>query len=81
MRARIVYMPDAEFERRAQAGGPFSVERDVIHKLQVARAKDCQHFAFEVGDYYFTGPLPDARTQFAMLALADAGEEGLVEDE
>ena len=39
------------------------------------RAKDRQVFAFRVGDYFVTGPLPDARSEARMIKLAEEDEE------
>ena len=72
----IVRVPDEELARLAQEGGPLSVEARVLRELGKRRAKDRQVFAFRVGDYYYTGPMPDARTEIALLGLAeDDGEE------
>ena len=73
----IVRVPDEELRRVAQEGGPLSVEARVLRELGKRRAKDRQVFAFRIGgDYYYTGPMPDARTEIALLELAeDDGEE------
>jgi hypothetical protein len=67
----IVRVLDEELARLAQEGGPLSVEARVLIELGKRRAKDRQVFAFRVGDYYYTGPIPDARTEIALLELAD----------
>jgi hypothetical protein len=72
----IVRVPDEELTRLAQEGGPLSVEARVLRELGKRRAKDRQVYVFRVGDYYFTGPIPDARTEIALLELAeDDGDE------
>jgi hypothetical protein len=46
-------------------------------ELRRRRAKDHQEFAFRVGDYYFVGPMPDARTELALIAVVDGeADEG-----
>jgi hypothetical protein len=67
--------PDAELEELARAHGPFSIEAKLSRELRKGRAKDRQVFAFKVGDYYFTGPIPDARGEQALIRLADVDEE------
>jgi hypothetical protein len=59
--------------------GPVSVEARVLMELRRRRAKDHQEFAFRVGDYYFVGPMPDARTELALIAVVD--EEANERDE
>jgi hypothetical protein len=62
---------DDELRRRAESGGPASAEARVLEGLRLARAKDRQIFAFRVGDYYLTGPMPDAKTEAVMLGAAE----------
>jgi hypothetical protein len=71
----LVPVTDAELERLAQKGGPTSVEARIVEELREQRAKDRQVFAFKVGEYYFTGPTPDATTEIALLDLAEDDEE------
>ena len=62
----------------ALLSGPVSVEARVLLELRRRRAKDHQEFAFRVGDYYFVGPMPDARTELALIAVVDGEvEEGV----
>jgi hypothetical protein len=63
----------------ALLSGPVSVEARVLLELRRRRAKDDQEFAFRVGDYYFVGPMPDARTELALIAVVD--EEANERDE
>ena len=55
------------------------MEARVLMELRRRRAKDHQEFAFRVGDYYFVGPMPDARTELALIAVVD--EEANERDE
>jgi hypothetical protein len=71
----IERISDAELERLAEQGGSLSVEAGIIEELRERRAKDRQVYAFRVGDYYFTGPVPDARTEMALIDLAEEASE------
>jgi hypothetical protein len=71
----VVPLPDAELERLANEDGAFSVSAMLLKQLREHRAKDCQVYAFRVGTYYFVGPVPDARTESALIGLAEADEE------
>ena len=78
MAVEITRVPDLELEELARTGGPVSVEARVLLELRRRRAKDHQEFAFRVGDYYFVGPMPDARTELALIAVVDGeAEEGV----
>jgi hypothetical protein len=75
MAVEITCISDGELERLARVGGPHSVEVMLLTRLRRGRAKDRQFFAFRVGEYYFTGPTPDARTERKMIELAEEHEE------
>jgi hypothetical protein len=75
MATELVAVSDLELTRLALLGGPTCAEAQVMRQLRAHRAKDRQVYVFRVGDYYFTGPIPDARTEIAMLDLADDGDE------
>ena len=64
-------MPDDELERLAQEAGPSSVVAAMLRELKNYRAKDRQVFAFHINDCFFIGPVPDAKTEADLLALAD----------
>jgi hypothetical protein len=71
----VVPLPDTELERLANEDGAFSVSAMLLEQLRESRAKDRQVYAFRVGAYYFVGPVPDARTESALIDLAEADEE------
>ena len=73
--AEVVLLPDQELEELARKNGAGSVEAMVLARLRRMRAKDRQVFAFRVGDYFVTGPLPDARSEARMIKLAEEDEE------
>ena len=75
MATELIAVSDLELARLALLGGPTCAEAQVKRQLRAHRAKDRQVYVFRVGDYYFTGPIPDARTEIAMLDLADDSEE------
>jgi hypothetical protein len=67
----ITLVSDEELKRLVEQRGPLSAEASVIRQLSKDRAKDRQVFAWRVGEYYFTGPMPDAQTELAMLEQAE----------
>ena len=75
MTVQIERVSDDELERLAEEGGWFNIEACVVEELRERRAKDHQVYAFRVGNYYFTGPVPDARTEVALLDFAEAEED------
>ena len=42
-----------------------------MEELRERRAKDRQVYAFRLGDYDFIGSVPDARTELALIDLAE----------
>ena len=75
MASDLVRVPDQEVERLAKEQGPGSVAARVLAELRAQRAKDWQVFAFRIGNYWVTGPVPDARTEVDLIEIADEGEE------
>jgi hypothetical protein len=67
----VELVPDEELERLAQERGPASMEAGIIQELRRLRAKDRQIFAFRIGASWFTGPMPDAKTELWLIDLAD----------
>jgi hypothetical protein len=70
----ITRVTDDELARLAAEQGPGSAAAAILHRLTRKRAKDYQVFAWQVGPYYFVGPAPDARTEVAMIDLAEEVE-------
>jgi len=68
---QVEFVPDEVLEDLALEEGPASVPARILSGLWSARARDRQVFAFRVGDYWVTGPLMDARTEAALIDLAD----------
>jgi hypothetical protein len=56
--------------------GPSSAEAELLARLRFLRAKDSQVFVFRVGDYAIVGPVPDARTELAMIEIAEDDDDG-----
>jgi hypothetical protein len=75
---QIELVCDEELEHLAEEHGPHSTAAGVLRRLRSARARDRQVFAFRIGNYWITGPLMDAKTEAALIDLAD--ENGDDED-
>ena len=71
MTIEVVQIPDDVLARAATEKGPSSVEALVLARLRLLRAKDRQVFAFRFGDFLIAGPVPDTRTELAMIELAE----------
>ena len=67
----LEFVSDENLVQLAEEAGEGSLEAQLLQELRRSRARDHQYFAFRVGEYYFTGPVPDARTEAELLALAD----------
>jgi hypothetical protein len=75
MPIEVVQVPDDVLARAATEKGPSSIEAQLLARLRYLRAKDRQVFAFRVGDYLIAGPVPDARTELAIIEIAEDDEE------
>jgi len=75
MASELVRVPDEEVERLAKEQGPGSIAARVLAELRAQRAKDRQVFAFRFGNYWVTGPVPDARTEADLIEIADEDED------
>jgi hypothetical protein len=67
----VELIPDEVLEDLALEAGPQSIPARLLRGLRKLRARDRQVFAFRVGNYWITGPLMDARTEAALIDLAD----------
>jgi hypothetical protein len=72
---RIELVPDEVLEDLALEAGPESIPARILMGLWRARARDRQVFAFRIGSYWITGPLMDAKTEAALIDLADEDED------
>jgi hypothetical protein len=68
----IARVSDEHLSRLEERQGPTGVAAAVLRELARKRARDYQAFAWRIGAYYFVGPVPDARTEVAMLAMLGA---------
>jgi len=59
----------------AEENGPSSAEAEALARLRLQRSKDRQVYAFRFGSYLVTGPTPDARTELAMIEIAEEEDE------
>ena len=64
-------VPDEELARLAEEAGPCSVAAEMLKALRNYRAKDRQVFAFHINECFFIGPMPDAKTEADLLAIAE----------
>ena len=71
MAIEVVQIPDDVLARAATENGPSSVEAQILACSRQLRARDRQVFAFRFGDYLIAGPVPDARTELAMIEFAE----------
>jgi hypothetical protein len=67
----VKLVPDEELARLAEEAGPCSVAADMLKALKNYRAKDRQVFAFHINECFFIGPVPDAKTEADLLAIAE----------
>ena len=75
MTIEVVQVPDNVLALLVSERGPDSAEAQVLDRLRSLRAKDRQVFAFRFGDFLIAGPVPDARTELAMIELAEEESE------
>jgi hypothetical protein len=75
MAIKVVQVPDEVLTLAAVENGPRSAEAHLLARLRFLRAKDRQVFAFRVGDYLIASPVPDARTELAMIEIAQDDED------
>jgi hypothetical protein len=71
---QVEFVPDERLERLVRQQGPTSVPARVQKQMRSARARDRQYFAFKVGNYWITGPTPNAEMEAALIELAEADE-------
>ena len=67
----MIRIPDAALELAADMFGIESAEAIILAKLRRQRAMDRQVYAFRVGEYWITGPVPDGRTEIAIIQVAE----------
>jgi hypothetical protein len=68
---QVELVSDEVVEQLALEAGPDSTPANILKRLRRARARDRQVFAFRIGDYWISGPIMDARTEAALINLAD----------
>jgi hypothetical protein len=76
MAIEVIQIPDELLERAANERGSRSTEAKILAALNSKRAQDWQTFAYRCGRVWFIGSAPDARTERAMIEIAEEdGEE------
>jgi hypothetical protein len=71
MAIEVIQISDELLERAANERGSRSTEAKVLAELRLERALDRQRFAFRCGSLWFVGSAPDARTERAMIEIAE----------
>jgi hypothetical protein len=71
MELQLEFVPDDVLEELASEAGPQSIPARMLKGLRRERARDRQVYAFRVGNYWVTGPFMDAKTEVALIGLAD----------
>ena len=71
----IKQVSDEELMRLAEQEGPTSAAAAILDRLRMKRAKDYQVSVWQAGDYYFVGPVPDARTESLIMKFLDEDEQ------
>jgi hypothetical protein len=59
----ITQASEADLQRLAEEEGPRSPAAAILRRLAKKRAKDRQVFVWQIGQYYFVGPTPDAEME------------------
>jgi len=59
----ITRVSEDDLKRLAEMEGPASPAATILRNLAKKRAKDRQVFAWQLGQYYFVGPVPDAEME------------------
>ena len=59
----ITQASEAELQRLAEEEGPRSPAATILRRLEKKRAKDRQVFVWQLGQYVFVGPVPDAEME------------------
>ena len=77
MAIEVIQIPDEDLVRAAKVRGSRSAEARILEEVRLKRAQDWQTFAFRCGSTWFIGSVPDAKTERAMIEIAeiDDGEE------
>jgi uncharacterized protein with PhoU and TrkA domain len=75
MTIEVMQVADEMLVRAAEERGSRSTEAKILQELRLKRAQDRQMFAFRCGSVWFMGSTPDARTERAMIELAEEFDE------
>ena len=59
----ITQASEEDLQRSAEEEGPGSPAAIILRNLAKKRAKDRQVFVWQLGQYYFVGPTPDAEME------------------
>ena len=67
----ITQVSEEDLKRLAEKQGPRSAAATILRDLTKKRAKDRQVFAWQLGQYYFVGPPPDAEMEVRIRDFID----------
>ena len=75
MTFEVVQIPDNLLKRAAKKMGSRSKEARILEEIRLGRSQDRQMFAYRCGSVWFIGSTPDARTERAMIEMAQELDE------
>ena len=75
MAIKVKQVADEDLVRAATVGGSRSAEAKILQEVRLKRAQDWQTFAFRCGSMWFIGSTPDAKTERAMIEMAEELDE------
>jgi hypothetical protein len=67
----ITQVCEDELKRLAEEEGPASPAAMILRNLAKKRAKDRQAFVWQLGQYYFVGPVPDAEMEARIMEFVE----------
>ena len=67
----ITRVSEDDLKRLAEEEGPGSSALTILRNLAKKRAKDRQVFVWQLGPYYFVGPVPDAEMEARIRELVE----------
>jgi len=75
MAIEVERVSDEALEMAAEENSPSSGEAQALARLRLQRSKDRQVYAFRFGNYLIIGPIADARTELAMIEIAEEEDD------
>ena len=72
----IIQIPEEHLKRLAEEEGPRSAAAMIPRSLAKKRARDRQVYAWQLGQYYFVGPTPDAEMEARIRGFVEDDDLG-----